>query len=215
MSGNSRRADSNDSGMARCANGSARRRSPYSGRQEGQFDVGLVNRMGNFQAGGFASFKYLNFSNYQNGGALGQAAVMVDYLFNGGKVGFFGTKGFKNYAVLNSVTLAPGAYFQTYARVADQAGIDALFGVWGKAYLQGDIGLIVSHMRSDQPGGSVKLVQPISEHVAFTAELGFNETYLNSKDSGRAVVGLAFGGFVNPDRKSTRLNSSHLGISYA
>ena len=170
----------------------------YPGRQEGQFDIGLINRMGNFQAGGFASFKYLNFSNYQNGGALGQAAVMVDYLFDGGKVGFFGTKGFKNYAVLNSVTLAPGAYFQTYARVADQAGIDALFGVWGKAYLQGDIGLIVSHMRSDQPGGSVKLVQPISEHVAFTAELGFNETYLNSKDSGRAVVGLAFGGFVNP-----------------
>jgi hypothetical protein len=170
----------------------------YPGRQEGQFDVGLVNRMGNFQAGGFASFKYLNFSNYQNGGALGQAAVMVDYLFNGGKVGFFGTKGFKNYAVLNSVTLAPGAYFQTYARIADQAGLDALFGVWGKAYLQGDIGLIVSHTGSDRPGGSLKLVQPISEHVAFTAELGDNETYLNTKNSGRAVVGLAFGGFVNP-----------------
>src|ERR1022692_4597725 len=81
----------------------------YPGRQEGQFDVGLVNRMGNFQAGGFASFKYLNFSNYQNGGALGQAAVMVDYLFNGGKGGVFGTKGFKNYAVLNSVTLGPAA----------------------------------------------------------------------------------------------------------
>jgi uncharacterized cupredoxin-like copper-binding protein len=170
----------------------------YPGRQEGQFDLGLVSRMGNFQAGGFASFKYLNFSNYQNGGALGQAAVMVDYLFNGGKVGFFGTKGFKNYAVLNSVTLAPGAYFQTYARVTDQAGIDALFGVWGKAYLQGDLGLIVSHTRSDQPGGSLKLIQPVSEHVAFTAEVGYNETYLSSKNSGRAVVGLAFGGFVNP-----------------
>jgi uncharacterized cupredoxin-like copper-binding protein len=170
----------------------------YPGRQEGQFDIGLVNRMGNFQAGGFASFKYLNFGNYQNGGALGQAAVMVDYLFDGGKVGFFGTKGFKNYAVLNSVTLAPGAYLQTYARIADQAGFDALFGVWGKAYLQGDLGVIVSHMGSNRPGGSLKLVQPISEHVAFTAELGDNETYLNAKNSGRMVVGLAFGGFVNP-----------------
>lgn len=170
----------------------------YPGRQEGQFDLGLVSRMGNFQAGGFASFKYLNFSNYQNGGALGQAAVMVDYLFNGGKIGFFGTKGFKNYAVLNSVTLAPGAYLQTYARVADQAGFDALVGVWGKAYLQGDLGLVVAHTRSDAPGGSLKLVQPFSEHVAFTAELGYNETYLSSKDSGRVAVGLAFGGFVNP-----------------
>jgi uncharacterized cupredoxin-like copper-binding protein len=170
----------------------------YPGRQEGQFDVGLINRMGNFQVGGFASFKYLNFSNYQNGGALGQAAVMVDYLFDGGKVGFFGTKGFKNYAVLNSVTLAPGAYFQTYARIADQAGIDATFGVWGRAYMQGNLGLIVKHTGSDRPGGYLKLIQPVSEHVAFTAELGYNETYVNSKDSGQATVGLAFGGFMNP-----------------
>src|ERR1017187_6601202 len=170
----------------------------YPGRQEGQFDIGLLNRMGNFQAGGFASFKYLNFSNYQNGGALGQAAVMVDYLFDGGKVGFFGTKGFKNYAVLNSVTLAPGAYMQTYARITDQAGVDALFGVWGKAYLQADFGLIVKHTSGNRPGGSLKLVQPFAPHVAFTAELGYNETYVSAKDSGSAVFGLLFGGFVNP-----------------
>jgi hypothetical protein len=34
----------------------------YSGRQEGQFDIGLVNRWGNVQAGAFGSFKYLNSS---------------------------------------------------------------------------------------------------------------------------------------------------------
>ena len=36
----------------------------YSGRQEGQFDIGLVNRWGNVQAGAFGSFKYLNFKDY-------------------------------------------------------------------------------------------------------------------------------------------------------
>ena len=123
---------------------------------------------------------------------------MVDYLFDGGKVGFFGTKGFKNYAVLNSVTLAPGAFLQTYARIADQAGVDATFGVWGRAYMQGELGLIVKHTGSDRPGGYVKLIQPISQHVAFTAELGYNETYVAPKDSGQLTVGLAFGGFLNP-----------------
>jgi OmpA family len=170
----------------------------YPGRQEGQFDIGLVNRIGSFQAGGFASFKYLNFSNYQNGGALGQASFMVDYIFNSGKVGFFGTKGFKNYAVLNSVTLAPGAFLQTYARVADQAGIDATFGVWGRAYMQGSAGLIVKHTGDDRPGASLKLIQPISNHIAFSAELGYNETYVAAKDSGQATIGLLFGGFMNP-----------------
>src|SRR5580698_3958181 len=75
----------------------------YPGHQEGQFDLGLVNRWGNVQAGGFASVKWLDLGQYQNGGTLGQAAFMVDYLFDGGRVGAFVTRGFKNYAVLNSV----------------------------------------------------------------------------------------------------------------
>lgn len=170
----------------------------YPGRQEGQFDVGLLNRLGNFQVGGFASFKYLNFSNYQNAGGLGQADLLVDYLFNNGKVGFYGTKGFKNYAVLNSITLAPGAYLQTYARIADQAGFDATFGVWGKAYMEGNAGIIVKHTGSDRPGASLKLVQPIAPHLAFTAGLGYNTTYVAAHDSGEATVGLLFGGIMNP-----------------
>jgi hypothetical protein len=170
----------------------------YPGRQEGQFDIGLVQRFGNVQAGAFGSFKYLNFKQYQNGGALGQAAFLVDYLFNGGKVGVYGTKGFKNYAVLNSVTLAPGAFLQTYARIADQAGVDATFGVWGKAYLQGDFGIIIRHLDDNRPGASLKLVQPLTGRLAFTAEAGYNESYVAAHDSGRAVVGLQFGGFLNP-----------------
>ena len=71
----------------------------YPGRQEGQFDVGLINRVGAFQAGAFASFKYLNFGQYQNGGVLGQASFLADYIFSRGRVGIYGTKGFKNYAV--------------------------------------------------------------------------------------------------------------------
>src|SRR6185436_20442716 len=68
--------------------------SRVEGRQEGQFDLGLVNRFGNVQAGVFASMKYVNISQYQNGGTLGQAALTLDYVFKRGRIGAFGTKGF-------------------------------------------------------------------------------------------------------------------------
>ncbi len=145
----------------------------YSGRQEGQFDLGLVNRWGNLQAGAFGSFKYLNFKDYQSGGGLGQAAFMIDYLFSRGRIGLFTTKGFKNYAVLNQVQLGPQTFMETYARVVDQTGVNALVGAWGNAYLEGNLGYLRRHNGgNDRPGGSIKLVQPLNEHVAFTAEAG-------------------------------------------
>src|SRR5207247_455632 len=81
----------------------------YPGRKEGQFDIGLVNRFGMLQAGAFSSFKVLEMKQYQNATWIGQAAFMLDYIFKGGRVGAFFTRGFKNYGILNQVTLAPGA----------------------------------------------------------------------------------------------------------
>jgi hypothetical protein len=171
----------------------------YSGRQEGQFDLGLVNRWGNVQAGAFGSFKYLNFKDMQSAGGLGQAAFLLDYIFSRGRIGLFGTKGFKNFAVLNSVQLGPQSFTQTYARIVDQYGVNALVGVWGNAYLEGNIGYLRRHGPGDDaPGGSVKLIQPLNEHVAFTAEAGLNETFLNVNDSGRVVFGLQMGNYIHP-----------------
>ncbi|HEY1339365.1 MAG TPA: PKD domain-containing protein, partial [Bryobacteraceae bacterium] len=172
----------------------------YSGRQEGQFDIGLVNRMGNLQFGGFGSFKFLDFKQYQTGGALGQAAFMLDWIFSRGRIGLFGTKGFKNFAVMNRVNLGPSSFLETYARVVDQYGVNYLFGMWGNSYLEGNIGYLRRRegTGNDRPGGAIKLVQPISELVAFTAEVGLNETLLNVKDSGRITFGLQFGNYIHP-----------------
>ena len=171
----------------------------YSGRQEGQFDIGLVNRWKNIQAGAFGSFKYLNFKEYQQGGGLGQAAFMIDWLFNRGRIGLFATKGFKNYAVLSRVPLGPQSFMETYARVVDQYGVNALFGVWGDAYIQGNIGYLRRHNPgNDRPGGEIKLVQPLSSLIAFTAEVGLNETLLAPKDSGRIAFGFQMGNFIRP-----------------
>jgi len=171
----------------------------YPGRQEGQFDIGLVNRWGSVQAGAFASFKYLNFKEFQSGGGLGQASFLLDYVFSRGRIGLFQTQGFKNYATLNNVQLGPQSMLQTYARVVNQTGISALVGVWGNAYIEGNAAYLRRHGPGDDaPGGSLRLVQPINEHIAVTAEAGLNETLLNVNDSGRVVFGLQIGNYMRP-----------------
>jgi uncharacterized cupredoxin-like copper-binding protein len=170
----------------------------YPGRQEGQFDIGLVNRWGNVQAGTFASFKYLQLKQYQQGGVLGEAAFMVDYLFSRGRIGVFGTQGFKNYAVLNSVTLAPGAYLQTYARLVNQYGGDWLFGLWGDATFSGNLGYLRRYELNKHatPGVDLKLTQPLTPHFALTAEAGYNETLVDTHASGRVVFGVEMGNYI-------------------
>ena len=47
------------------------------GRQEGQFDLGLVNRFGNLQAGLFSSFKYVNMREFQSGDCAPEHGLCV------------------------------------------------------------------------------------------------------------------------------------------
>ncbi|MGB9455266.1 MAG: OmpA family protein [Bryobacteraceae bacterium] len=167
--------------------------------QEAQFDLGLVNRWGNVQAGVFGSFKYLNYKQYQNGGALGQGAFLLDYIFKRGRIGVFGTQGFKNYAIVNNQTLAPGVFLQTYAKVVNQYGGDALVGVWGNAYLQGNLGLLRREVNGGNTvGGEVKLTQPLNAHVAFTAALDYNQTGVFSTGNGQVMFGLEMGSYIHP-----------------
>jgi hypothetical protein len=171
----------------------------YPGRQEGQFDIGLVSRWGNLQAGGFGSFKALSIKEYQNAGALAQGAFLVDYIFKRGRVGGFATKGFKNIAVLNTTNLGPNSFLQNYARVVDQYGVNALVGTWGNAYLEGNIGYLrLNGPGNDKPGAKLKLVQPINDRIAFTSEFGLNETMVTNSNTEQIVFGLEFGNRIRP-----------------
>ena len=59
-------------------------------RREGQFDIGLVDRLGRrVQAGLFSSFKYVSLPEQQSGAGLAQGAFTLDYLFSRGRVGAF------------------------------------------------------------------------------------------------------------------------------
>ena len=180
----------------------------YPGHQEGQFDLGLVNRWNNLQAGAFASFKYLTFKGYQNGGALGQAAFMLDWLFSDGRIGIFGTQGFHNQAVLNSQFLSPGIQLQTYAQEVNQYGVNYMFGVWGNAFIDGNVGYLrrMIQGRHATPGAELKLTQPLSNHIAFTAEADYNQTLIDAHDSGQLTFGFEVGNYIRP-KEFTKITS--------
>ncbi|MGH9645726.1 MAG: PKD domain-containing protein, partial [Bryobacteraceae bacterium] len=185
------------------------------GQAEGQADFGLVDRLGNrVQAGLFASFKHVNLAGNQTGGTLGEGALAVDYIFSRGRVGIFGTKGFLDNALINSVhdVDANGVFqnnilVQSYLKIVDQAGVAATVGLWGNNYAEGNLGYLKSVVYGDHIGGTVRLIFPLNSMIALTAEGGVNETLLSSGNDGRAAFGVQLGNMIRP--------KEYLGAEYA
>jgi len=177
------------------------------GDKEGQFDIGLVDRIGRMQAGLFASFKNATLAGNQTSGTLGQAALTVDYIFKWGKLGVFGTKGFMDNAriydaaYVNPTTgyISTDLFTERFLKVVDQVGISATVALWGNAYLEGNIGYLKSYVNADRPGGTLRFIFPLNTHVAFTVEGGVNETLLKPQgNTGRAVAGVQLGNLMRP-----------------
>ncbi len=104
----------------------------FKNQREGQFDFGLVDRLTpHFQVGLFGSFKHVTLTQYQNGGTLGQAAFTADYIFKRGKLGVFGTKGFLDDSLINSVhatdpisgALLNHIFLNSYLMIVDQVAV--------------------------------------------------------------------------------------------
>ncbi|MBV8845007.1 MAG: OmpA family protein [Bryobacterales bacterium] len=178
----------------------------FKNQREGQFDLGLVDRMGAAQVGLFASFKHVDLQSYQNGGNMGQAALTVDYIFGRGKVGFYGTKGFMDSGVVNTTNakdpvtgaLLNSILLESSLKVVDQAGLSTTVGLMGNTYLEGNAGYLHSVANGNRFGFTSRFIFPLNSKIAFTVEGGLNETLLANGNSGRAVVGLQFGNMLRP-----------------
>jgi len=177
----------------------------YKDQKEGEADLGLVDRMGHFQAGLFGSVKHVALSGNQNGGNLGQASLTVDYLFKYGKIGAYGTYAFMNSAQINSVAAilangitSPDLLDERFLRAINQAGASFSFGLWGNNYMEGNVGYLKSVMYGDRAGGTVRFVFPLNRFLALTVEGGLNETLLGSGNTGFARAGLRFGSAIRP-----------------
>jgi hypothetical protein len=174
----------------------------FFGRDEGQVDIGLVNRFGNLQAGIFTSVKHVRLSEYQHGGSMAQASATLDYIFNRGRLGVFGTKGIMDGAVLNRVSIRPNTIEEAYLSIVDQFGVSTTFGAWGDTWFEGNIGALRREGGGKRVGGTLRYIHPLTRSVAFTAEGGMNETLLEPTNRGRFAVGLQFGGWLSPKEYS-------------
>lgn len=170
----------------------------WKDRQEGQFDAGLVGRSGPVQLGLFSSFKRVNFREYGAGATLGQAAGTLDYVFNRGRMGFFGTKAFMTDQVVNTEQISNVLRRQTLVSAVDQAGFAGQVGLWGESYLEGNFGVLFRRYGDNKAGGMGRIVHPLNRIVALTVEGGVNETLVGNSNYGRVAVGLQFGNWLRP-----------------
>lgn len=170
----------------------------FRDRQEGQFDFGIVNRHDKIQLGLFSSFKHVNFRQFQNGGTLGQGAVTVDYVFNRGRVGLFGTKAFLNNAVVNRTALGRNVILENYIRAVDQIGGSTSVAVWKDSYVEGHLGFLRTYASDNKPGGALRYVHPLNDKFALTVEGGLNETLIGRNNSGSVRFGVLFGNWLRP-----------------
>jgi len=167
-------------------------------RNEGQFDLGIVNRFGPMQAGIFSSFRYVKFGEYSQGGSLGQAAGTLDYLFPQGRLGLFGTKGFLDGAILNSRFLGQNRTEETFLSIVDQLGFSTAIGAWGNSWFEGSFGAQFRQFDSNTFGGGIRYIHPITDQIALTLGGGLNETLISGSNTGSFTVGLEFGKWLNP-----------------
>ncbi len=191
----------------------------YQGRHEGEIDLGLMNRWHHVQLGVFSNFKFADFGVEADGGAVGQAAGVVDLLFSAVRVNLFATKGFKDAGDLSSTTsftfaAAPGPGTTVVGtttgqvvRVADAFGGGALVGLGSNTDLDGHL-MWLRRARptpfSDKVGADIRLTQHLSSQFALFGELTLNETLLGNHDSGRVVFGLVFGRWTRPSDFSNK-----------
>jgi hypothetical protein len=177
----------------------------FKGQKEGQFDVGLVDRIGRFQASLFSSLKHVSLSGNQNGATLGQANVNLDYIFKWGKVGIYGTYAFLDNVLINSQAAvlsngltSPDLFNERSLKVVNQAGASFSAGLWGNNYLEGNVGYLKSVAYGDRAGGTLRFVFPLNNKIAFSVEGDLNPTILGASNDGRAVVGVIFGNALRP-----------------
>lgn len=170
--------------------------------QQGQFDLGLMERFRFFQATVAGSYLRSTFREYQGGASLGAVSLILDFPFAGGKLTAFGQKALKNDStVTRAIDPIAGLVGlpNAFLRVEDQVGGGATVAI-GPGYVEASAaykkGLVPGV--GSRPTGMLKLVLPVTDMFAVTAEASVNTTFQNINDGGRLAFGFQFGNWLKP-----------------
>lgn len=174
-----------------------------SGRVDGFsdaiFGAGMANRFGNIQLGTFAQFDYVSFDVYSGGKMLGAGTASIDYIFRGGYMGVFGSKGFLTHADLGSTATA-NLIAPSELRFDDQAGFHAAGSLGHHLDIESSVSYKKHYRVASRliPSATMKLSMPVSSRVKVFVQADENATFQSMQTGYRVVFGIEFGHWVNP-----------------
>ena len=183
----------------------------YSGRQEGQFDAGLLYRHGMFQFGAGGTFKAANLRSEASTGSLSHASVTFDVLLPNVRFGAFGSKGLHETDVVTlNQSISGGTIIATEGllHTIDQLGGTVQAEIIPNAWI--DANLVYLHRYSpglgDTAGFGVKYSQLLLPWLAGTVRLDVNESYLGAHTVGTLTFGVTIGRWSRPQDYSNPVN---------
>lgn len=167
------------------------------GRQDGILNAGVVNRFGAVQLGAFAQGNYVGFNNYSGGGALASGVATLDFVFNGGSIGVFGSHGFKS---TTNITTTNFTVNPAYLKIEDQAGFHAIGGLGSHLWIESAVAFKRRFAvgQTKYPAADVKFYIPLGSDVALFAGVDYNATFQNIGNSARINVGVQWGNMIRP-----------------
>jgi outer membrane protein OmpA-like peptidoglycan-associated protein len=169
-------------------------------------DAGLLNRFGHVQIGTLAQFEYVSLNlietrpgatsiSSRGGTFLGGGVATLNYVFNGGTIGVFGAKGFKDSSNITVTNLVGGT--PSLIRYDDQVGI-SFAGTTRYFQAESSVAFVKRHSldRDQQPSAMLKLSFGPSDTLQFFVEGDVNPT-INAFNYGyRVVAGFQFGNWL-------------------
>ena len=188
----------------------------YPGRQEGQFDAGLLYRRNLVQFGLGSSFKAARLRSEATPGALSHMTAAIDVLMPAVRFGVFGAKGLRD---LDVVTLGetvgaptpsgqPVIATEQVIHTVDQLGGTLQVEVVPNVWVDGHLEFLKRHAPgvSNTWGGAVRLSALVLPNVALTVQLDANESFLGANHVGTFTVGVTLGRWSRPTDYSNPVN---------
>lgn len=168
--------------------------SHWDAREEGQMDLGFVFQKGGFKAAAAGSYKMASLDGFETA-RMGQGALLLDYHFEKGKIGAFGTVPFADGDVIGTTpgTISSAFVNEQYVHVPAQFGLNFGVEIGDRVDLGGYFSSIDSESSTDT-GAGLNLNVLIKDYLGWYIEAEMNESLLDpSDDSVRYLTGLKFG----------------------
>jgi len=161
----------------------------FQSHRDGQLDMGLANRVQRVQLGLFTSVRYVDLEAYDRGVSVSQFGATLDYIFRGGRVGLFGAAGLQDTEPLGRPPSNANSADDRALHLIDQFGASAQVGVSDRAQVQGHLSFLNPTCQGRTTAGSIRLIYPVSEDWALTAEGAWNPTLVERSTQARFIVG--------------------------